>query len=226
MKPDFIGIGAFRSGTSSLAIALRQHPEIDVWKYKECYYWNKRYNKQSFSWYQSQFHQGKISGEITPSYFVQTDVIDRIKKHLPNAKFLLLLRDPVQATISAYWMRHNWRKVRISLETLAKQMANGDRPSWVHRYDYPMLLTQWLGVFDREQFWIARSEDVWSNPQLHLNSLWQFLDVSQIDTTEYPHRAHIQRKEKASEKTIKILESVFRPLNESLPDMIGQEFIW
>lgn len=226
MKPDFIGIGAFRSGTSSLATALRQHPDVALWKYKECYYWNKRYKKQGIDWYINQFSQHKISGEITPSYLVHDRVPERIKAHFPDVKFLLLLRDPVQATISAYWMRHNWRKVRIPLDKVVEQMAAGERPAWVNRYNYPELLQRWFCLFEREQFWIVRSESLWKNHKPHLDKLWDFLGIKRIEVEQYPQAAHIRRKQKASKRTIEMLESIFKPINESLPSLLGTEFVW
>ena len=231
--PDFIGIGAFRSGTSSLDAVLRDHPRVFVWKYKETYYWNKRYRKTPLAWYKRQFAvlPNLIAGEITPSYFGQVGlgVAKRIKAGCPDAKFLLLLRDPVQTTISAYWMRRNWGKKDVKgvpLDEFARRVAAGHYPLWVKRRDYGALLEQWLEHFPLDRFWIAKSEDLWKEPGPHARRLWRFLGVPHRDVKKWPRKAHFKRHAKASDEALGRLRATFRPMEARLKAILGDGFGW
>lgn len=111
---DFIGIGAAKSGTTWLADALRQHPDIFIPEKKELRYFyktelhtqipNYRYEKP-ISWYHSFFKQAdpdKVKGEISPHYFVASDAVENIYRYNQNIKIIAALRNPVERLVSDY----------------------------------------------------------------------------------------------------------------------------
>ena len=96
--PDFLGIGAQKSGTSWLYENLKLHPEIYVSEQKELHYFDKKLNDSLFS-YSGNFKNGlgKVKGEITPAYSIlQIEKICLIKKLMPRVKLILLLRNPIE----------------------------------------------------------------------------------------------------------------------------------
>lgn len=232
--PGYVGVGAFRSGTSSLARVLEAHPQVGVWKYKETYYFNRRYKSQLLSWYLSQFRLAsgqKVTGEITPSYFGQTDkgVHERLAAALPEAKVLLLLRDPVQTTISAYWMRRKWgkRDVRgVDVSSFLFQVARGQRPLWFYRRDYAARLKEWFAVVDRDRFWIAKSEDLWLTPDGFVPGLWRFLGVANRPVKRWPKKAHFKRGERPTRAAVDALAEAFAPMERDLVRLLGDDYGW
>ena len=71
MRPNFILIGAARSGTTSLHKYLESHPEIFMSEIKEInFFSNERYWKKGINWYEAHFNKakGKAIGEASTSY--------------------------------------------------------------------------------------------------------------------------------------------------------------
>ena len=115
-KPNFFIVGAPKCGTTSLYEHLRQHPDVfmpyseeQYWKHKEPYFFCKELiawdglRIQSEAEYLSLFEgaEGKKRvGEATSLYLFSKEAPQRIKTYSPEAKIIILLRDPVDMMIS------------------------------------------------------------------------------------------------------------------------------
>jgi hypothetical protein len=133
--PDFIVIGAQKSGTSSMFAYLKQHRQILRPAFKEIYYFDRHYQR-GLSWYGRNFPsraaiermndrlgRPHLTFEATATYIFDRDTPDRIARDIETRKFVALLRDPVDRAISAYWHAR-----RMSRETRSLQEAmNEDR---------------------------------------------------------------------------------------------------
>ncbi len=104
--PDFIILGAQRAGTSSLYYYLSQHPQILPAVRKELHFFDDHY-RRGLGWYRSQFPtrgaRGTITGEATPYYLSHPHAPARIQRLLPQARLIVLLRNPVERAISHYF---------------------------------------------------------------------------------------------------------------------------
>ncbi len=109
--PNFLVVGAQKAGTTWLAARLRDHPDIFMRK-GEIHYFDVEDNfKLGEEWYASQFGGGAsqlMRGEKTPDYLwinrdngARNDIPLRIHQCVPNAKIIIVLRDPVARAISA-----------------------------------------------------------------------------------------------------------------------------
>jgi hypothetical protein len=110
MSPSFIIIGVQKAGTTSLYNYLIQHPAIVPAVEKELHFFDLCYHK-GLNWYRSRFPQqraGLITGEASPYYISHPLAASRIAKDFPSVKLILLLRNPVERTISHY--KHNIRQ--------------------------------------------------------------------------------------------------------------------
>jgi hypothetical protein len=98
--PDFIIVGAQKAGTSSLKANLRQHPEVFV-AGKEVHFFDGKWDK-GIDWYQAQFAKGigKLCGEKTPRYMTKRLYMERIHQVVPEAKIVVLLREPAARLFS------------------------------------------------------------------------------------------------------------------------------
>ena len=94
---------------------LLQHPQFVGAINKEVHFFDYRYDK-GLPWYQSMFPirsnlpEGTITGEATPFYMYHPLVAARLAESLPEAKFIVLLRNPVDRGLSHYY--HNVRRGR------------------------------------------------------------------------------------------------------------------
>ena len=114
--PDFIIIGAAKSGTTSLYDYLSQHPSVHSALWKEIYFFD-RYFPRGINWYRSNFpykiqkffstkilKKKFLTGEATPTYLHHPLTAKRIFELLPNIKLIILLRNPIDRAYSHYQM--------------------------------------------------------------------------------------------------------------------------
>lgn len=110
MLPNFICVGAQKSGTTLLFTVLKEHPDVYVPDRKEIHFFDveERYLK-GIEWYESNYfyrvEKEKAVGEITPSYMYLSHVPNRIRVNLgKDIKLIFMLRNPVERAYSHYWM--------------------------------------------------------------------------------------------------------------------------
>ena len=107
--PRFLIIGAKRCGTTSTYSYLVQHPRImAAWRKEVHFFDNARKYPRGEPWYRAHFPRarpGLISGEATPEYMFRPDATARMARHVPGARLIALLRNPVDRTVSQYHFR-------------------------------------------------------------------------------------------------------------------------
>lgn len=160
--PDFLIIGAQKSGTSSLYRYLAQHPQVRESVLKEVHYFDGGLEDGvdtyalGESWYRAHFPlaramaPGLVTFEASPLYLLHPLAAGRIAALLPRAKLVAILRDPTDRALSHYFhnVRDNDRRrfkedldVRAAMEAeearLAPVLAAGDYKSEAFRaYSY------------------------------------------------------------------------------------------
>jgi Sulfotransferase domain len=115
--PNFFIVGAANSGTTSLYAYLKQHPDVFMPALKEPHYFaqlspspEKRYLRtiiRDEAAYLRLFRKAagyKAIGEASPSYLWEANAPYRIRRAIPDAKIIILLRDPVERAYSHYLM--------------------------------------------------------------------------------------------------------------------------
>lgn len=189
--PNFLVIGAQKSGTTWLSEMLKQHPDILTAREKEVDFFlnNKNYRK-GLEWYRKQFsaHDGeKAIGEFTPHYFwsnIDPEELNNelevpeahiaVHEHYPEIKLIVSLRDPVRRAISAYY--HHIGAGRISPRSSILDV--GDRHGIISMGHYHRHLKEWMRLFPRDQFLILIFEEqVIQNKEQTLKEIFRFLEV-------------------------------------------------
>ena len=117
--PNFIVIGTMKSGTSSMFHYLKQHPQISM-AYKAEDFFGRNFHK-GVRWYRSFFpykYKGETQaiGEITPSYILRDYVPERVRATVPEARFIILLRNPVDRAYSHFQFRKRYRPFDLTFE--------------------------------------------------------------------------------------------------------------
>ena len=121
--PDFNIIGAAKSGTTTLYDCLMTHPDIMPCWTKEPHYFNHpiRFGEWSYRCNFPIRPDAKLSGESSVSYLTYPGVPARMYRVLPNAKIIVLLRDPVERAYSQY---NYGRKVnQVPYDTFEEALA-------------------------------------------------------------------------------------------------------
>ena len=116
MIPNFLVVGASRSGTTTLHDLMQRHDRIFVPAVKELHYFTFNHircgtnNPMSRSDYEAFFQNSTeftARGEISPSYLWVPGTAKLINSELPNIKIIILLRHPVERAISDY--QYSWQ---------------------------------------------------------------------------------------------------------------------
>ena len=113
--PNFFVIGPGRTGTTSLYHYLYQHPCIIKSAYDELGFWDDNFHL-GLNWYRSlfptKFTQKKVESkykkfltyDVTPQLIRRPWTARRISSYFPNAKLIVVLRNPVDKTYSHYYL--------------------------------------------------------------------------------------------------------------------------
>ncbi len=175
-------IGAMKSGTTSLHNYLNEHPSIFMCEPKEPGFfveelaWSKGHG-----WYQSLFARANdevVLGESSTHYTklpVYKGVPERIASFNPNARFIYLMRDPVERAISHYW--HNVRDMKWGREWRSMLSAVKRDPQYVAFSDYAMQLRPYIDIFGREHVYATTFERMVRHPDDVLREIFAWLRV-------------------------------------------------
>jgi hypothetical protein len=101
--PDFIIAGVQKAGTSACARNLYKHPDVYLPR-EEIHFFDDNLARGPI-WYSSKFKNRTLIGDKTPSYVFQQHVPKAMREYVPNAKIILILREPIARAFSAYRMR-------------------------------------------------------------------------------------------------------------------------
>jgi hypothetical protein len=182
MLPNAIIAGCVRCGTTWLAANLRQHPGILFHKRKEVHFFDREENySQGAGFYQSHFFNWngqKIIVDASPTYFsnayTTADLPARIHALIPETRFIVSLRNPVERLVSQYWhIRSKWPKNKqYSFEELLDR-----RPDIVREGMYIEHFENYLRYFQREQFHVVLFDQIQTEPKQVLVGICDFLQI-------------------------------------------------
>jgi Sulfotransferase domain len=180
-RPDFIIIGAMKSGTTTLYDMLKASPDIDLPATKEpgiltggasaeaC--------RRAYARHFSGCAPGTIVGEATTHYTMQTmfgDVSARAREVCgPELRLIAILRDPVERLESH--LRHDVQVGRIAAEDAARALA--DDPRYFETGRYHARLAPWIAAFGRDNLLLVRFSDLVAAPDETLRQVCTFLDA-------------------------------------------------
>lgn len=176
--PTFLGLGAQRCGTTWLDANLRTHPKIYLpRRRKEVHFFDRHYER-GLAWYERFFPEPREAcdfaamGEITPMYLYDPQVPGRIRELLPDCRFLVMLRNPVDRAFSQYaYVVRNTAERRGFAEFLRQENE------LIARGMYREQLERYFALFPRDRFLVLVFEQVMSDPLGALQRIAPFLGV-------------------------------------------------
>ncbi|MEG4854945.1 sulfotransferase domain-containing protein [Microcoleus sp. B5-D4] len=257
-QPDFLIPGFIKSGTSSLYNYLISHPQILPAVDKELHFFTDFF-EQELDWYLAHFppipaSMNYITGEATPIYINFPNLAKKIFHLFPDIKIIVLLRNPVERTISSYFHQHKascgYKPIQDSIaETLQKipnllnklpdflllepSILKKYRDDYIHDALLSLLinslyiyyLKEWLTIFPKKQFLIVKSEDLFSNPSATMKQVYSFLNLPDYQMPEY-HNVNPGSYPSIPAHLRHQLVEFFRPHNQKLEEYLGMKFNW
>lgn len=205
-------IGAPKAGTSAVAAYLGQHPKVFLPQKKEprfydakVYYDDKKdYPVKSFDEYlefyksnEAQLAKFRIDGSVFVMY--EAENITKILEHSPEAKFIIILRDPLEATKSMFTQRLK------QLDPLTRELSEDFCSCWelskerkrnrnfpekcknkfLFRYDllysYELYLPKIIKLTDDKNLLICSYKQLRGNKGLFYKKIMDFLELENID---------------------------------------------
>jgi len=175
--PDFVIVGAMKSATSSLQEQLARQPGIFMSTPKEPnYFSNAEQYAKGMSWYSGLFAKapkGSLLGEASTHYTklpTYPEVVPRLKEYLPNARFVYVMRHPVDRLVSHYI--HEWSTgvYRCSLEKAIEKY-----PELVAYGSYAMQLEPYFEAFGRDAVLPVFFDRLLKEPQAELERICRFI---------------------------------------------------
>ncbi len=237
--PDFIIIGATKCGTTSLFFYLNQHPQILAPHKKEINFFNHNF-QMGVPWYLAHFPaiadtNEFITGEASPVYFYDEQVIQRLKQLFPETKLIMMLRNPVQRTISEYYHAVNHglenRSLIELIELEKKLLATQPRSEVMQKFGYLLnsiyveKIAKWMTNFSNENILIIESELFFEQTDLIMTKTWEFLGLPYIEQEErirYNTGCYSPVIPEIKQK----LQEFFVSYNQELEQYLDRKFNW
>ena len=174
-RPNYLGIGAIKAGTTWASDVLESLPEIFMAHGKELHYFSHNY-QNGLDWYLKKFSSARnhsALGEFSVTYMNgSTETAQRIFEFDPRLRLIVSVRDPVERAFSQYrWEKQMGKKLPPFREALEI------RPDLVSNSCYASNLRPYWKLFGAEQFFYIRHMDIKKNPDLVCQNLYRFLGV-------------------------------------------------
>lgn len=207
--PDLLVVGAKRSGTTFAWSALLDHPQVmacvPAAQHVKSPHWFTRHRDRSEAWYRGHFptaaakrrhvaaHGAALTVEADPMYLWDPRVASHARAVLPDARVVVLLRDPVDRACS-----HHRERTKAGVEslTLAEALAAeagrtagelermAEHPSYDARAldwysyrargEYAPQVARWIAAYGTDRVLVLRSEDMYADPVATLGRIQDF----------------------------------------------------
>ncbi len=245
--PDFLVIGAGKSGTTSLDNYLRQHPEIFMCPVKEPNFFAYEKHKVSdFTLQEDIYHyehsvtqlddylelfrdseRFKVRGEVSNTYLYGKYSIETIKKYVPEAKLIAIFRQPAERLYSRYLhlARENQLPTENFEDAFDRETIWWQRPDLVREGFYFKNLSPFYEQFDPRKIKILFYEDLKKNVEGLLREIFTFLEVDPAFTPDNTHVVFNQSghiKNKAVHRLIGANGMIINTLKKISPAVIRQ----
>jgi hypothetical protein len=245
--PNFFIIGAAKSGTTALYSYLRQHPQVFLSPLKEPRFFAHKDNPPlwrgpgdeayiaatvtSFAAYLSLFHEADGAhaiGEASTQYLYLPAARANIRRYVPQARLVAILRDPAEVAFAAYLHKRREgnepiRDFRGALAAEPARIRDNWSPIWHYKQRgyYHQHLAAYYSEFDPAQLRIYLHEDLKRDARSLVRDLFGFLGVDEQfvpDLAARPNRSGIPRS-RALQRFLTRPNRTRETLGRILPDV-------
>jgi Sulfotransferase domain len=257
MLPDYLIVGAMKGGTSALYEYLVRHPLVHRSTNEEVHYFSLHYQR-GLDWYRGHFptrmrakyvrlREGAdlVTGESTPYYMFHPHALERIRGTVPDAKLMVVLRDPVTRAYSHY---NHARQMGVedipsfeeALDAEPERLAGEEERmrqdptynspahwhnSYLSRGLYLDQVKRLFSLFPEQQVLILSAEEMTRNPErVHAKAL-DFLGLPPVSYSKYP-RHNSRRYPPIPAAARSRLVEYFAEPNRRLYEFLDTDFGW
>lgn len=189
--------------------------------------------------------------ERTRGYFVHKDAPLRISLQIPNARLIVVVRNPVLRSLLDYTSQCERNKSKVSfLENFFWNNITGFidmSRDFVQTSMYVKFMENWLSYFKLEQFHFVNGDMLYKNPSLELSKLETFLNLRNMISSDHffyntsidalcikkyecqgRSRCFTENKLKYRPPSylVRRLRDFFHPFNEKFYKQTKQHFSW
>lgn len=254
--PDYLIVGGQRCGTTSLHHYLVQHPGVLPARFTKGVHWfDVSYDKPE-SWYRANFPTSKrrematarvgrpvVTGEASPYYLFHPQVPDRVARVVPEARIIVVLRDPVGRAWSHY---HHERKrgfeslgFEEAIAAEASRLTGADAAlaapdgrhfshqhhSYVARGRYAEQLDRWRRHVPEGRLLVLFSTDLEQDAAATMASVHRFLGLAEAPTVT-AGRWNRQDNPDPSDQLQGRLREAFAESDRALEERLGRAVPW
>jgi hypothetical protein len=246
--PTAIIVGAQKAGTTQLFAHLLHHPRVFIGAKKEVDYFSK-HPERSIAWYRSRFplrrrvaaRAGHVL-EASPSYLPMPQALRQMHSVVPDARIIVLLRDPVARAFSHF--QH--RKTR-HLEARTFEQAVDDelrRPvcppqlgaalrydappmlDYVARGYYALQLEVLFQLYRRDRVLVIDSHDLFCDTAAACRRVFAFLGLEPFDVRASKIYNRGRYDEKIEPRLADRLRRHYETYDDLLVGLLGARFHW
>lgn len=209
--PNFFLTGPHKTGSTSLFIHLKRHPQIFIPPAKHVSTFQpERILGDAPSWCRTQYADAKgyaAIGEVNPDYFPDLLVPGRIREICPGARFIIMLRDPVERSYSHYLMARRGfttpepatsfaEALRRYEDRQAKEWWRSQR--YVEHSFYFAPVRGYIEAFGRDQVLVLLFDELRKNPSELMTRIARHIGVdprffAEVDVSEDGNPYHEPR---------------------------------
>lgn len=175
--PDFLIIGAMKSGTTTLQAQLAAQPGIFMTTPKEPnFFSDDAVHARGMGWYQSLFDDaqpGDLKGEASTHYTklpTHPETLARLRPHLPAPRLVYMIRDPLQRAVSHYI--HAWSEGRMGPDPTLEFARHSEMLDY-GRYGFQ--ITPWIKAYGAEAVLLTSLEQLTAEPEAELTRIARHL---------------------------------------------------
>lgn len=205
--PNFFILGAAKSGTTTLYYYLKEHPDVFLSNEKEPNFYSTDFqiidNETDYQALYQQRTTETIVGEASHAYLSNPLSASILKSAHPNAKFVVILRNPAERAYSLYnhMLRHGYETVNNFEKALLLEDSrlnsvdfkdSCNENIWNFAYFKSGLfgeqVERYFSLFDKEQFHFITLKELAKSPKKTLSGVYDFLQLTQFDSPALLHK--------------------------------------
>jgi Sulfotransferase family len=215
--PHFVGVGAQRAGTKWWYRMISDHPAVEPAPGKELHFFDDYADRPFTDDDVLAYHrmlprpEGLVTGEWTPRYMVDFWTPAMLRRAAPDARVLVLLRDPWARYRSG--LAHEMRVFRRELPGprgagLAATIADQS----LTRSLYAPQIARLLDAFDRAHLLILQYERCVADPEGELRRTYEFLGLEPATHVPVSLRERVGRSSQAPDSDTELPPAAARAI--------------
>ena len=222
-KLDLVIVGVQKAGTTSLHQYLKSHPDvIGHFMTEFTFFTDSRIYETGFEAAFRKSYHGKKSKRIIAknvTIIQNEDSLNKLRRHNPDVKIVLILREPVSRAYSSYNMAIKDGWIDDNFEELQEIIYNKDINHIKYRHfiktgEYDLSLKLILKYFSKENLRIYLFEDLIKFPQLICNDIFKWMDIDKHTISVEIHNKTVKPKSRIVSKLINALRNQNSVMNK------------